>query len=102
LRAVEATLDDWKKKVRNYEEDLSDTNLRGDTRSGIRNLLNSAYAMVEQLEKDRAELVMFSVDRDRERAEYDKVWRGAKRSRVSAGSWITRRNATFCGCSARS
>jgi DNA invertase Pin-like site-specific DNA recombinase len=73
LRAIEATLADWKAKVRNYEEDLADSNLRGDTRTGIRNLLNTAYDMVEQLEKDRAEIVIFTVDRDRERAEYEKI-----------------------------
>jgi len=73
LRAVEATLTEWKAKVQNYEGDLEDSNLRGDTRAGIRNLLNNANEMVERLEKDRAELVMFTIDRDKEREEYEKV-----------------------------
>jgi hypothetical protein len=73
LRAIEAALADWKTKVENYEGDLQDSGLRGDTRTGIRNLLNNAYAMVERLEKDRAEVVVFTIDRDREREEYGKI-----------------------------
>jgi site-specific DNA recombinase len=73
LQATEAALAEWKQQVVNYEDDLQDTRLRGDTRAGIRNLLNNAHAMVARLEKDRAELLMFSVDRDKEREEYEKV-----------------------------
>ncbi len=68
LRAVEATIVEWKAKVENYEDDLQDSSLRGDTRTGIRNLLNNANAMLEQLERDRAELMVFAVDRDRRTA----------------------------------
>ncbi len=73
LRATEATLTEWKAKVANFEDDLNDSSLRGDTRNGIRNLLNSAYGMVEELELQRAELVNFSVDREHQREEYEKV-----------------------------
>ena len=73
VRAIEATLVEWRAKIRNYEEDLQDSSLRGDTRNGIRNLLNGAYEMVERLEKDRAELAIYSINRDREREEYEKI-----------------------------
>ncbi len=73
LRATAATLADWQAKVENYEGDLQDSNLRGDTRAGIRNLLNTAYAMVEDLERQQAELLMHSIDRDKVHAEYEKV-----------------------------
>ncbi len=73
LRAIEATLIEWKAKVKNYEDDLSDSSLRGDTRTGIRHLLDNAYAMVERLENDRAEVVVFQVDREKEREEYSKI-----------------------------
>lgn len=73
LQATEAALGDWKAKVENYEGDLQDSGLRGTTRAGIRNLLDAAYAMVEELEKQHAELVMHSVDRDKVHAEYEKV-----------------------------
>ncbi len=79
LRAIEATLVEWQAKVRNYEEDLQDSSLRGNTRAGIRSLLNSAYEMVERLERDRAELTTFSVNRDREREEYDKILEWCKK-----------------------
>ncbi len=73
LRATEAALADWQAKVENYEGDLQDSSLRGSTRAGIRNLLNGAQTMVEELEKQRAELLMHSIDRDKVHAEYEKV-----------------------------
>lgn len=79
LWATEATLAEWKAKVENYEGDLNDSSLRGDTRAGIRNLLNAAYAMVEELEKQRVELFMFAIDRDKERAEYEWVLEWCKK-----------------------
>ncbi len=79
IAAVELTLVEWRQKVANYENDLEDTTLRGDTRTGIRNLLNNAHAMVEQLETQQAELAVFTVNRDREREEYDKVLAWCKR-----------------------
>ena len=79
LRAIEGALAEWKAKVQNYEEDLSDSSLRGDTRTGIRNLLNGAYAMVERLEQDRAEVAVFMVDREREREEYGKILEWCKK-----------------------
>jgi DNA invertase Pin-like site-specific DNA recombinase len=79
LRAAEATLTEWKAKIVNYEEDLGDPSLRGDTRAGIRTLLNVAYAMVEDLEKERAALVISSIDRDKERAEYERVLEWCKK-----------------------
>jgi site-specific DNA recombinase len=73
LQAIELTLVEWKQKVANYEEDLTDTTLRGDTRRGILNLLNQAHSMVERLENDKIGLIMHQVDRDREREEYERI-----------------------------
>jgi len=73
LKAIDAALDEWKSQVANYESDLGNSTLRGDTRTGILNLLDKAHAMVERLEKDRADVVIFTIDRDKERAEYEKV-----------------------------
>ncbi len=73
LRATDAALTEWKASVENYEGDLQDSSLRGSTRAGIRNLLNNAYAMVEELEKQRAELFLHTIDRDKVHAEYEKV-----------------------------
>ena len=91
LRAVEFALQEWKDKVANFENDLDDVTLRGDTRVGIRNLLNNAYAMVEKLEQERAEVAVFTVNRDKEREEYEKIleWcktvkRGTRRTDLPA------------------
>lgn len=73
LRATEAALIDWKAKVENYEGDLADSSLRGNTRVGIRNLLNGAYEKVEELENHRAELFAFSIDVQKERVEFEKI-----------------------------
>jgi DNA invertase Pin-like site-specific DNA recombinase len=73
LRATESALADWKAQVENYEGDLQNSKLRGSTRAGILNLLDAAQGMVEQLESQRAELVMHTVDRDKVHAEYEKV-----------------------------
>jgi len=73
LRATDATLAEWKAQVENYEGDLQNSKLRGTTRAGILNLLDAANAMVEQLEMQRAELVMHTIDRDKVHAEYEKV-----------------------------
>jgi len=73
LRATDATLADWKTSVENYEGDLQDSSLRGSTRAGIRHLLDAANVMVEELENQRADLLMHSVDRDKVHAEYEKV-----------------------------
>jgi hypothetical protein len=79
LRAIEATLDEWKAKVANYEEDLQDSSLRGDSRASIRNLLNNANAVIEELETNKAELAANVIDRDREKEEYDKILKWAKK-----------------------
>jgi hypothetical protein len=85
LRATASALADWKTKVENYEGDLQDSTLRGTTRAGIRNLLNAAYAMVEELEKQRAELVIHFVDRDKVHAEYEKVLDWCKKIKSERG-----------------
>ena len=62
-----------KAKVENYEGALQDSSLRGATRAGIRNLLDAAWTMVEELEKQQVELLMHSIDRDQVHVEYEKV-----------------------------
>jgi DNA invertase Pin-like site-specific DNA recombinase len=83
LRAIEATLKEWKAKVQNYEEDLQDSSLRGDSRASIRNLLNNANAVIEELETNNAELAIHVIDRDREKEEYDKILKWAKKSKAT-------------------
>jgi hypothetical protein len=44
--------------------------LRGDTRAGIRHLLNGQYELMETLEGERAKLFTHSIDLERQRAVY--------------------------------
>jgi len=73
LRATNAALDEWHRKIENYEGDLEDSNLRGDTRAGIRNMLNAAYAMADELEQQKTDLERHTIDRNKVYAEYEKV-----------------------------
>ncbi len=73
LKATEAAIAECKAQVANYEDDLQNSKLRGSTRAGILNLLDAAQGMVEELEGQRAELIMHSIDRDKVNAEYEKV-----------------------------
>jgi site-specific DNA recombinase len=73
LKAVEATIIEWQQKVANFENDLEDSRLRGDTRAGIRNMLDNANAVLEELHTNKSDLERHSVNRDREREEYEKI-----------------------------
>ena len=79
LKATEAAIAECKAQVANYEDDLQNSKLRGSTRAGILNLLDAAQGMVEELEGQRAELIMHSIDRDKVNAEYEKVLTWCKR-----------------------
>lgn len=70
LASVERALKTCKGKIENYEGDLDDPNLRGDTRAGIRQLLNGQYELKERLEGDRAKLLTHAVDTERQKAAY--------------------------------
>jgi site-specific DNA recombinase len=73
LSATEAAIATCKAQIENYESDLGDPSLRGDTRAGVRNLLNIAYANLEKLETERAKLVMHSIDEEKQLAEFEKI-----------------------------
>jgi hypothetical protein len=85
LRAIDESLATWRARIANFEVDLEDVGLRGEARGAVRNHLNAAYEMVEKLEKDRADLVSYMVDVERQRAEFEKIldWcRRVKRERT--------------------
>jgi hypothetical protein len=73
LRATEDAIATWKVKSANFESDLGDVLLRGDTRAAIRGHLNAAYEMVEQLEQDRADLLGYIIDVEKQRVEFEKI-----------------------------
>jgi site-specific DNA recombinase len=79
LRAVSAALDEWKQKVANYEDDLQDSSLRGDTRAGIRHMLNAAHEMVSQLKEQQHQLEVHAIDRSKVNEEYEKILNWCKK-----------------------
>lgn len=72
-RNIDASLDTWKKKIANYQQDLEDPELRGDTRAGIRHLLNSANEMIEKLEVERAQVIGGMIDKEKEKEAYERI-----------------------------
>ncbi len=73
LKAIDESLVTWRAKIANFEADLEDVGLRGEARAAIRNHLNAAYEMAGKLEKDRADLVGYTVDVERQRTEFEKI-----------------------------
>jgi site-specific DNA recombinase len=73
LASVERAIKTCHGKIANYEDDLADPNLRGDTRAGIRQLLNSQYELMETLETERAKLASHAIDMEKQRVVYDKL-----------------------------
>lgn len=73
LKATEGALATCKARIENYESDLGDPGLRGDTRVGILKLLNIAHETAEKLEIERANLVMHRIDEEKQRAEFEKI-----------------------------
>src|SRR5260370_22410153 len=73
LASVERAIDTCQGKIENYEDDLDDPNLRGNTRAGIRQLLNAQYELLETLEAERAKLPSHTVDMEKRQKVYQKL-----------------------------
>jgi site-specific DNA recombinase len=73
LASVKRAIDTCKGRIANYEEDLADPSLRGNTRAGIRQLLNAEYEGLERLETEQAKVIMLAVDAEKQAAVYAKL-----------------------------
>jgi len=73
LRAVDATVTEWQQAADNYTEDLQDRTLRGNTRAGIRKMLDDANAVIERLEGERQQILAGAYDKERERQAYGDI-----------------------------
>jgi len=73
LASVERAIDTCQGKIENYEDDLDDPNLRGNTRAGIRQLLNAQYELLETLESERAKILSHTVDMEKRQKVYQKL-----------------------------
>lgn len=94
LASVERAIVTCKGRIENYQDDLNDPNLRGDTRAGIRQLLNAQHELLENLETERAKLLTHAIDKEKQNAVYAKLldWcRKAKHERETL-TYIEKRN----------
>ncbi len=81
LNAVDRSIATWRGKIKNYESDLDDPSLRGDTRASIRQLLNAAYEMVEKFETEQAKIITHSVDIEKQKAAYNNLLEWCKKTK---------------------
>jgi site-specific DNA recombinase len=72
-RAIDASVERYQKSANNYLEDLKDPSLTGDSRAGIRNLLNEANQMVRKLQGEKSQIQAGLLDREREQAAYNEI-----------------------------
>jgi hypothetical protein len=94
LASVERAIVTCKGRIENYQDDLNDPNLRGDTRAGIRQLLNAQHELLENLETEQAKLLTHAIDKEKQNAVYAKLldWcRKAKHERENL-TYIEKRN----------
>ncbi len=73
LASIERAITTCQGKIDNYEDDLDDPKLRGNTRAGIRQLLNAQYELLETLETERAKVTNHAVDSEKQKAVYEKL-----------------------------
>lgn len=73
LASAERAIATCKGKIENFEADLDDVHLRGNTRAGIRQLLNAQYELLETLETERAKIATHAVDVEKRKAVYARL-----------------------------
>jgi len=73
MASIERAIATCKGKIENYEADLDDVTLRGNTRAGIRQLLNGQYELLETLETERAKVITHAVDAEKRTKVYAKL-----------------------------
>ncbi|HTK11856.1 MAG TPA: recombinase family protein [Ktedonobacteraceae bacterium] len=70
LASIERTIKACQGKIANYEDDLDDPRLHGNTRASIRRSLNEQYELLDKLELERANVVAHTVDIEKQKAVY--------------------------------
>lgn len=74
--AIDASMVRWQTSANNYLEDLKDPKLTGDSRAGIRSLMNDANIMVRKArrrEGAKAQIKAGLIDREREQATCEEI-----------------------------
>ena len=95
MKAIDVSIERWQKSANNYLEDLKDPNLTGDSRAGIRSLLNDANSMVRQLEGEKAEIQAGMLDKEREHAAYMEILEWCNEVKEARGQLSYQRKRDF-------
>ena len=94
-KAIDVSIERWQKSANNYLEDLKDPNLTGDSRAGIRNLLNEANTMVKKLQGEKAQIQAGLLDHERELAAYQEILGWCKEVKEARGELSYQRKRDF-------
>jgi site-specific DNA recombinase len=94
-KAIDISIERWQKSAHNYLEDLKDPSLTGDSRAGIRNLLNEANQMVQKLKGEKAHIQAGLLDRERETAAYQEILTWCKEVSEARGELSYQRKRDF-------
>ncbi len=81
--AIEQSIRAWQAKADNYLADLDDGSLIGDSRTAIRNALNNANIMIVRLEDERLQITSGMIDKERQKAAYEKILSWCKKVKES-------------------
>lgn len=73
LAAVEREITNCKGRIANYEDDIKDPNLHGNTRARIRQLLDEEVRHLTELETDQAKIISHAVNVEKQKLVYDKL-----------------------------
>ncbi len=95
MKAIDNSIARWQQSANNYLDDLKDPSLTGDSRAGIRNLLNEANQMVRKLEGEKAQIAAGMLDREREQAAYQEILAWCKEVKDARGELSYQRKRDF-------
>ncbi len=94
-KSIDNSIATWQQSAANYLEDLKDHTLTGESRAGIRNLLNEANQMVKKLQGEKAQIQAGLLDREREQAAYQEILAWCKEVKEARGELSYTRKRDF-------
>lgn len=95
VAAIDASIKRWKQTAANYLDDLRDSSLTGESRAGIRKLMNDANIMVQGLENERAQLATGIIDKERQETAYQEILSWCKEVKEARGELSYQRKRDF-------
>jgi DNA invertase Pin-like site-specific DNA recombinase len=84
-KSIDASLDTWQKRAKNYMTDLEDPDLCGESRASIRQSLNAANKRIEQLKAEMHQVQLGMVDHEREQAAYQEILTWCHKVKTAGG-----------------